>query len=469
MGGRSHWWLRLRASALSLRLSSPRWRCYSCHPLIHLLLHLILLTLLLLSHLPSPFSSAPPYASLSAQLSDLHSLHDESLSTLTALRSNLHTLHYLLAQHYSSTDNPALLAHLAGNSSSCPSPSPSPSFPPSPYTSTWSEARADALFPSDLSHPSRASDPLHTSAPSYDYCAAPSPPPLPYCEETPTSEQYFQLTFFDRPGAGRRVTPREGRPKHTTCVQLPPLDYRFPNKSAPLPCPPDATDCVHLPNLRVRALEQLTIFNEATPKNLYHFESFYYDREQELLVRLASQYIPFGPKVRLMLDIGAGGGSIGLLLHRRYSVQTLSTAFADWPYCEFMSERGGLCVYLDAMEPMPFAKFSFDVVHSGWVFHACTVPQVVQSVLEQHRILRPGGYLWIHGGWSHEQVAAMEQLLVRQLGYATLYDSRVAHDESDGWKFDETPFQLEWHCILQRPLHAHCGDRARAVTGGTGA
>ena len=133
-------------------------------------------------------------------------------------------------------------------------------------------------------------------------------------------------------------------------------------------------------------------------------------------------------------------------------------------------ERGGLCQYLDAMEPMPFAKFSFDVVHSGWVFHACTVPQLVQSFLEQHRIVRPGGYLWVNGGWSNAQVAAMEELLVTQLGYVKLYESRVKHDESDGWKFEEdTPFQLEWHVILQRPLEAHCGDRARRAITATSA
>jgi hypothetical protein len=55
------------------------------------------------------------------------------------------------------------------------------------------------------------------------------------------------------------------------------------------------------------------------------------------------------------------------------------------------------------MEPMPFAKFTFDVVHSSWVFHACTVTQLITSFLEQHRLVRPGGYLWLMGGWSEEQ------------------------------------------------------------------
>jgi tRNA1(Val) A37 N6-methylase TrmN6 len=49
-------------------------------------------------------------------------------------------------------------------------------------------------------------------------------------------------------------------------------------------------------------------------------------------MKLGAKYIPFGPKVRLMLDIGAGGGSLGLLLKRKYDVQVLSTIFPDWPY-----------------------------------------------------------------------------------------------------------------------------------------
>ncbi len=64
-----------------------------------------------------------------------------------------------------------------------------------------------------------------------------------------------------------------------------------------------------------------------------------------------------------------GGASLGLLLKRLYDVQTVSTVFADWPYCEYITERGGLCMLLDAMIAFPFAKFSYDVVHSSWIFY----------------------------------------------------------------------------------------------------
>ncbi len=74
-----------------------------------------------------------------------------------------------------------------------------------------------------------------------------------------------------------------------------------------------------------------------------------------------------------MLDVGAGGASLDLLLKRLYDVQTVSTVFADWPYCEYITERGGLWVLLDAMIAFPFVQFSYDVVHSSWIFHGTRI------------------------------------------------------------------------------------------------
>jgi 16S rRNA G527 N7-methylase RsmG len=164
-----------------------------------------------------------------------------------------------------------------------------------------------------------------------------------YCPETATNEQYFQLTFFDRPGAGSKVAVRQGRPVSPSCVQLPPRGYRWPDKTAVVPVP-IGSDGVHWPNLRVESLRDLLVFNKGTPKNLYHFNASYYDREQESIVSHAARFIPFEQKVRVMLDIGSGGGSLGLILKKRYDVQVVSTVFADWPYCEYITERGNLCM-----------------------------------------------------------------------------------------------------------------------------
>jgi len=274
-----------------------------------------------------------------------------------------------------------------------------------------------------------------------------------FCPETARNEQYFQLTFFDRPGAGSKVAVRGKKPVSPKCVQLPPRNYRWPDKYAALPVAP-GMDGVHWPNLRVQKLEDLLVFNQGTPKNLYHFNASFYDYEQEGIVAHAAQFIPFAQKVRVMLDIGSGGGSLGLLLKRRYDVQVVSTVFADWPYCEYITERGNLCMYLDAMEAMPFAKFSYDVLHSSWVFHALLESQLRHTYLEQNRILRPGGYMWIKGGWSQSQVDTLEGLLIGELGYTAIFSVKTPVAKPGSTFFDTIPFELEWEAILVKPMRA---------------
>jgi len=278
---------------------------------------------------------------------------------------------------------------------------------------------------------------------------------LKWCPETATNEQYYQLQFFDRPGAGSKsLAVRRPKPAFPKCVQLPPEDYRFPKKVQTMPLAV-GQQAVHWPNLRVKKLEDLLVFNEGTPKNLYHFNASFYDYEQEAILDRSAEFIPWGHKVRTMLDVGSGGASLGMLAKRRYDVQVVSTVFADWPYCEYISERGQICMYVDAMEPMPFAKFSYDVVHSSWVFHALFPNQLRVAYLEQNRLLRPGGYMWIYGGWSFEQVDAILHLLVDQLGYKVLHEHRMIVDTKKiKAAFDDIPFELEWTAILLKPVRA---------------
>jgi SAM-dependent methyltransferase len=289
-------------------------------------------------------------------------------------------------------------------------------------------------------------------------CAASKPvaqnESLTWCPETATNEQYYQLQFFDRPGAGSRAAVRKPKPAFPKCVQLPPEGYKFPPKVQSMPLAPGDT-AVHWPNLRVQKLEDLLVFNMGTPKNLYHFNASFYDYEQEAILDASAAVIPWGHKVRLMLDVGSGGASLGMLAKRRYDVQVVSTVFADWPYCEYITERGQICMYVDAMEAMPFAKFSYDVIHSSWVFHALFTHQLRTAYLEQHRLLRPGGYLWIYGGWSFAQVDTIMHLLVDQLGYTLLYEKRLVVDTTKvKHAFDTIPFELEWTAILLKPIRA---------------
>jgi hypothetical protein len=124
------------------------------------------------------------------------------------------------------------------------------------------------------------------------------------------------------------------------------------------------------------------------------------------------------------------------------------------PYCEYITERGNLCMYIDAMEAMPFAKFSYDVLHSSWVFHALLNSQLRHTFLEQNRILRPGGYMWLNGGWSNSQVATMEHLFIDELGYKAIYSHKKPVAKPGATSFDTIPFELEWEVILVKPIRA---------------
>ena len=248
-------------------------------------------------------------------------------------------------------------------------------------------------------------------------------------------------------------------PKYQNCVHLPPKDYVWPNKFPTLPA---LGDGVHWPNFRVNSHKELVVFNEATPKNIYHFEAPVYDIDALGEISWAAKYIPFGPKIRNMLDVGAGGGSLGLLLKRKYDVQTLSTVFADWPYCEYITERGGLCMLVDVMEPMPFAKFTFDVVHISWVFHGQQPEELIVMFNEINRVIRPGGYLWMRGGWSRRQVTTMQALLGGRFGYEMLVTEEqgikpeVAAKNAFGEKKD-LPYELNWNVIMVKPIRAEQG------------
>ena len=315
-------------------------------------------------------------------------------------------------------------------------------------------------IPHDLSL--NASFSLSQHAHTWRYCdiGGPTDPylkeRLEYCPQTANAEQKYQMSWF-----GTHVVPGVKRPfpKYLNCVHLPPRDYRWPEKQPPLPAPA-GSDGAHWPNFRVSSYKELRVFNEATPKNLYHFDAPQYDLDALGELSWAARYIPFGPKVRNMLDVGAGGGSLGLLLHRKYDVQVLATVFADWPYCEYITERGGLCMLVDVMEPMPFAKFTWDVLHISWVYHGQQPDELIVMFNEINRVLRPGGYLWMRGGWARRQVDVMQALLVGRLGYEMLVSEEkpkpkdVTARMNFGGDRKDLPYELDWNVVLVKPIRA---------------
>jgi len=303
---------------------------------------------------------------------------------------------------------------------------------------------------------------------------------LALCPETAKNEWFWQLSWFERTDAKNKTGGKISRHAtvHTpTCAQLPPRGYVFPEKYPALPMTPspgqpmaktpagkvDATDLSHglfpWQNLRMEKITDLLDFNSATPKNLYHFDAPNYDRQQHHFLEEVAHIIPFEQKVRLMLDVGAGGASLGLLMKRLYDVQTVSTVFADWPYCEYITERGGLCVLLDSMIAFPFAKFSYDAIHTSWIYHGVYPKDLFQVFQEQNRILRPGGYLWWVGGWSREQMKALAGYAAA-LGYKELYSvvTPVANADKPGaWRFGtkaDIPYQVDWTVVWVKPIKA---------------
>jgi SAM-dependent methyltransferase len=284
-------------------------------------------------------------------------------------------------------------------------------------------------------------------------------PPAKFCPETMTNEQLYQLTWFGHHVAQGHESPQRFVPPFLDCIHLPPAGYVWPKKHPELPSPGDA---VHWPNLRASQRTDLVEFNRGTPKNLYHFEAGVYDKDGLDELSIAAKYIPLQKKVRNMLDIGAGGGSLGVLLKAKYNIQTIASAFADWPYCEYMTERGELCLMLDVMEAMPFAKFSFDMIHISWVYHGQRPEELWEFLHEVDRIIRPGGYLYMRGGWSNSQIVAQRSML-SWLGYTLLHEvvsnkpAAVTAKVSFG---EGLPYHADWTAIYVKPIRASPADPA---------
>ena len=273
-----------------------------------------------------------------------------------------------------------------------------------------------------------------------------------HCPVKPTVEQVWQIGWYG--GQVAVGVSERNFPLPQKCVHLPPDGYVWPKKYTDLPAADQSF--LNWPNLRVDKYEDLIIFNQATPKNLYHFNAPQYDLDGLSELSLGATYIPFNNKIRNFLDIGAGGGSLGLLLKRKYGVEAMSIIFPDWPYCEYITERGGLCVLVDVMEAMPFARASFDAVHISWVYHGQQPAELIQMYTEIDRIVRPGGYVWQRGGWSMSQIDAQKRMF-DALGYVQLYEKleRKPEDITRRVSFGPNlPFEAEWTCIYVKPIRA---------------
>jgi hypothetical protein len=193
------------------------------------------------------------------------------------------------------------------------------------------------------------------------------------------------------------------------------VDFVFPPKAQ---LPP-----VHFPNLYTPSFDALLIYNGAQSKNHYHLNSEVYDAIQRDIIAFGAKYIPLQSKVRLVLDLGSGGGSFGLVMNAMYSTQSLSgwlaVAFSDWPYCEYITERGGLCMNLAAKRPLPFAKHSFDLIHSAWLYHSFSLEPLRSLMLDVNRMpYAASGRLLVH---QRRHAAGAVRSMFSAFGYQPLF------------------------------------------------
>ena len=112
-------------------------------------------------------------------------------------------------------------------------------------------------------------------------------------------------------------------------------------------------------------------YNSVSSKNVYHFNHTHYAEDFRLNFEFFINLLPFADgTITNVLDFGAGGGILGWLLRDKYpKINVISIVLPDFPYCEYMSERGQLCLYSDARKTLPFSKNSFDFIHMRWLVH----------------------------------------------------------------------------------------------------
>lgn len=143
----------------------------------------------------------------------------------------------------------------------------------------------------------------------------------PVCDPTDfRSEQWWEKQLFIVPMKdGDRVI----KPRAPACLHRPPPDYIIPIKYPPLPALINSS-WIHWTNRGIQNQQNLSSFNSGYTKNLYHFDAPFYDQQQLHKLSKIAGVIPLKDRIRNALDIGAGGGSLGLLLHRMYDIITLS-------------------------------------------------------------------------------------------------------------------------------------------------
>lgn len=104
-------------------------------------------------------------------------------------------------------------------------------------------------------------------------------------------------------------------------------------------------------------------------------------------------------KVTRILDLGCGAGRNALFLAKKgYAVWGVDTAQAGLSVAEAQAKTAKVKLTLslrDIYEPLPYADGFFDAIISIQVLQHNTREHIQKTLIELHRILKPGGYICI--------------------------------------------------------------------------
>ena len=89
-----------------------------------------------------------------------------------------------------------------------------------------------------------------------------------------------------------------------------------------------------------------------------------------------------------VLDIDSKGGALGWMVKERYpQINVLSTSTSDLPSCDYMAEKGQVCILSDLRRSLPFARFSFDLIHMNNVIRNLNISEVLNLGYEMNRFV----------------------------------------------------------------------------------
>lgn len=122
-----------------------------------------------------------------------------------------------------------------------------------------------------------------------------------------------------------------------------------------------------------------------------------------------------------VLDLGCGTGTLTILIKRRQSAADVIGIDGDLQVLEIARAKAwqqGVNIRLDQgmAYQLPYQNNSFDRVLSSLVLHHLTTHDRTRALNQAHRVLKPGGEIWIVDfGKPHNPIAWVISLVMRKL------------------------------------------------------